>query len=240
MVVVNQGQAMPGPHEFAASGWARGKPDASGDAPEDAAVAGAYEASVDTDTPDETLMRRFCDGEEAAFEALFGRYKQPIFGFFRRRVIDPTRAEELTQECFLALLRSAERYRPQAAFRTFLYGIAFKLLQADRRKSMFRALWNVSPVDIEPADPRNDVEASVVLRDALRKLETHDREVLMLRTYEELSYAEIAELLKMPVNTVRSRLFRARAALRELLTSPRPAHQQQATIAATAQGKEQA
>ncbi len=189
--------------------------------------------------PDEQLMLAFCGGDEAAFETLFLRYKQPIFGFFRRRLTDQTRAEELTQECFLALLRAGERYKQQAAFRTFLYAIALNLLRADRRKTTFRALWSGNPPETEAADAQADAEAGVLMRDVLSRLEPHDHEVLMLRSYEDLSYAEIAELLQMPVNTVRSRLFRARAALRDLLSSPRPGQQRGAAFE-NAQGKEQA
>ena len=58
------------------------------------------------------------------------------------------------------------------------------------------------------------------MRDALGKLDREEREILLLREFEQLSYAEIAELLRLPLNTVRSRLFRARMALRELLTAP--------------------
>ena len=72
---------------------------------------------------------------------------------------------------------------------------------------------------LEPA-AQNTTEAEVSLRHALGKLERTDREILCLREFEGLSYAEIAELLSLPVNTVRSRLFRARMALRELLTAP--------------------
>jgi RNA polymerase sigma-70 factor (ECF subfamily) len=60
------------------------------------------------------------------------------------------------------------------------------------------------------------------MRQAVGKLERLDREILMLREFEQLSYAEIAELLRLPVNTVRSRLFRARVALRDLLAAPAP------------------
>ncbi len=62
------------------------------------------------------------------------------------------------------------------------------------------------------------------MRDAIRKLEVVDREILLLREFEQLSYGEIAELLKLPVNTVRSRLFRARMALRELLLEKAPSN----------------
>jgi RNA polymerase sigma-70 factor (ECF subfamily) len=66
-------------------------------------------------------------------------------------------------------------------------------------------------------------EASLHLRHAMAKLTTADREILLLREFEELSYAEIAELLRLPLNTVRSRLFCARTVLRDLLQAPAPA-----------------
>jgi RNA polymerase sigma factor (sigma-70 family) len=69
---------------------------------------------------------------------------------------------------------------------------------------------------------RNTMDTDIWLRDAVKKLERMDREVLLLREFEQLSYAEIAELLRLPLNTVRSRLFRARTALRELLAAPAP------------------
>jgi RNA polymerase sigma factor (sigma-70 family) len=69
---------------------------------------------------------------------------------------------------------------------------------------------------------RNTMDADLWLRDAVNRLERMDREILLLREFEQLSYAEIAELLRLPLNTVRSRLFRARTALRELLGAPAP------------------
>ncbi len=88
---------------------------------------------------DEQLMLACSHGSADAFTELFARYKQPLFGFFRRRVADPAQAEELTQETFLAVLRAASRYQPTALFRTYLYAIAFKILRAHRRKAAFRA-----------------------------------------------------------------------------------------------------
>jgi RNA polymerase sigma-70 factor (ECF subfamily) len=64
------------------------------------------------------------------------------------------------------------------------------------------------------------IDAEIALREAVRRLDRIDREILLLREYEELSYLEIAVVLAIPVNTVRSRLFRARMALRDLLTAP--------------------
>ena len=93
--------------------------------------------SANTGVSDERLMLAFSQGSSEAFTELFSRYKQPIYGFFRRRIDEPAHAEELTQETFLALLRAASRYQPRALFRTYLYAIGFKILRAHRRKAAF-------------------------------------------------------------------------------------------------------
>lgn len=166
---------------------------------------------------DEKLMLAFTQGSPEALTELFARYQRPIDGFFRRRIADPARAEELTQETFLALLRAAKRYEPRALFRTYLYAIALKILRAHRRKAIFRAAV-LGRSESTPDPARHDAtETGLWVRRAVAQLETTDREILLLREFEQLSYAEIADLLQLPINTVRSRLFRARIALRELL-----------------------
>ncbi len=166
---------------------------------------------------DEHLMLAFSQGSPEAFTELFRRYKQPIYGFFRRRIAEASHAEELTQETFLALVRSASRYQPRALFRTYLYAIALKLLRAHRRKIAFRATF-LGHRGSAPDSSRHDaIESALWIRRAVAKLDSTDREVLLLREFEQLRYAEIADLLQLPLNTVRSRLFRARMALRSLL-----------------------
>jgi RNA polymerase sigma-70 factor (ECF subfamily) len=169
---------------------------------------------------DEELMAAFSRGAADAFTVLFLRYKQPLFGFFRRRVADPAQAEELTQETFVAVLRASSRYQQTALFRTWLYAIGFKILRAHRRKAAFRATFlGEKPLGSEPAVDEA-IEAQTMMRQAVGRLDSLDREVLLLREFEQLSYAEIAELLGLPLNTVRSRLFRARLALHDLLSAP--------------------
>lgn len=169
---------------------------------------------------DEQLMLAFSKGSPDAFTELFSRYKQPIYGFFRRRVADPAHAEELTQETFLALLRAAQRFEPRALFRTYLYAIGLKILRAHRRKAAFRATF-FGHRDSIPDPARQDAtESDLWVRRGVEKLDPIDREILLLREFEQLSYAEIADLLNLPLNTVRSRLFRARTALRNLLEPP--------------------
>lgn len=171
---------------------------------------------------DEQLMLAFGRGSTEAFSELFSRYQQPVFGFFRRRLAEAAQAEELTQETFLAIFRASSRYEPSALFRTYLYAIALKILNAHRRKMAFRATFlGQSSASREPA-LESDAHAEVLLRQALAKLQAIEREIVLLREFEQLSYAEIAAVLRLPVNTVRSRLFRARMALRELLGAPVP------------------
>jgi RNA polymerase sigma-70 factor (ECF subfamily) len=177
------------------------------------------------DRSDEQLMLSYCGGHSeasgiAAFNELFSRYKQPLFGFFRRRLADPAQAEELTQETFIVILRSSGRYEPTALFRTYLYSIGFTILRSHRRKLAFRALFqSTADTTREPA-MHTSIDADIQIRQAVGRLEHIDREVLMLREFEQLSYAEIAQVLGLPVNTVRTRLFRARTALREILSAP--------------------
>jgi RNA polymerase sigma-70 factor, ECF subfamily len=165
-------------------------------------------------TSDEALMLEFQGGSSAAFEELFARYHKPLYGFFGRRLNDPERAEDLTQETFLAVIRAVSRYEPRALVRTYLLGIALKLLAAERRKFLTSTTLGQSAPESK-TDGISDCALSV--RQALEKLDAPDREILMLREYEELSYSDIAELLRIPVNTVRSRLFRSRLALKSYL-----------------------
>jgi len=180
---------------------------------------------------DEALIIEFQRGSREAFDELFARYREPLYGFFRRRLATKDRAEDLAQETFLAVIRAAVRYEPRATVKTYLYGIALKLLAAERRK-----LSGNEPQiddDHEPAeDSPSDNELWV--RQALEKLDSSEREILMLREYEQLNYAEIGELLRLPVNTVRSRLFRARMELKSFLEPKRKA---QSRTRSSAQGE---
>src|ERR1700735_4738628 len=87
-------------------------------------------------TSDEQLILELQQGSDAAFTKLFLRYRQRVYGFFRRRINDAAQAEELAQETFLAVLRGAHSYEPRATFRAYLFGIAFNILSAHRRKAM--------------------------------------------------------------------------------------------------------
>src|SRR6266436_3637175 len=167
-------------------------------------------------TSDEALMLEFQGGSRAAFEELFARYRKPLFGFFGRRLNNPERAEDLVQETFLAVIRAASRYEPRALVRTYLCGIALKLLAAERRKFLTSTTSGQSA-----PEPKTDGTPDCVLwvRQALEKLDGTEREHLIHRVYEQQAFHYFDELWRIPVNMVRSKLFRSRPALKNYLES---------------------
>lgn len=177
-------------------------------------------STISAMTSDEHLMLEFQQGSRDAFSELFERYREPLYGFFRRRLREPARAEELAQETFLAILKGIERYEPRATFRTYLYAIAFRQLSGEWRRAKREAV----PLETDPAID-HDPDEALWLRRALQQLDPAHREVLLLREFEQLSYDEIAGVLRIPVNTVRSRLFRGRVELKALLSPDRKEHE---------------
>src|ERR1700732_5050705 len=146
-------------------------------------------------TSDEQLILELKQGSEPAFTELFLRYRERVYGFFRRRMNDAAQAEELAQETFLAVLRAATRYEPRATFRAYLFGIAFNILAAHRRKSASApASATTRPDEVLPSS-RTDQETPMCGRKAVKQLEAAEREFLLLREFEKLSYEEIAKIL---------------------------------------------
>src|SRR5712692_4036002 len=125
-------------------------------------------------TSDEALMLEFQQGSSEAFTELFRRYREPIYGFFCRRLQDPARAEELAHETSLVILKSVQRYEPRALFRTYLYGIAVNMVYAERRKAGRQAAHASAAKEMENlADPATmtDPDAGIVVRDAVARLD---------------------------------------------------------------------
>ena len=166
---------------------------------------------------DEQLMLDVRSGSRDAFEALFDRYRDAVWRFFRRRSVDTARAEELLQDVFVAVFQNARRYEPRSAFRSYLFGIAYNTLLAERRRRAHRSTEPLADV----AGACTDADNTLWVRDALAILHPQAREIVMLREYEQLSYQEIADLLRLPLTTMRSRLFHARMDLKAALETGR-------------------
>lgn len=165
------------------------------------------------DLDDDRLMLRLQRGDRAALGVLFDRHRARVWAFFRRRVPDSARAEDLAQDTFTGVLAGAARYEGRGSFRAYLFGTAFNILLDHRRRT--RAF---DTIEHEVPAPATDPDRALWVRTALNRLEPEEREILMLREYDQLSYQELADVLALPLNTVRSRLFRARSAMRVALT----------------------
>jgi RNA polymerase sigma-70 factor (ECF subfamily) len=174
----------------------------------------------------EHLIRDSRRGKEAAFLRLFDDHHLPLFRFALRLTGSMADAEDIVQECFLALLRPDCRFDPgRTAIRTYLFGaVRNQALNRLRRREQGAAL--ESPRELgDPRTPEADAlrgEMAEAVAGAIAELPESQREVLLLAHYEQLSLAEIAEVTQLEVTAVKSRLQRARAALRETLAAYAP------------------
>lgn len=184
---------------------------------------------------DEALMSRYLDGDGDAFEELLERHGKRIYNFILRQTGDRSLAEDLVQEAFLRVVHRAESFRRQAKFTTWLYTIARNLCIDHARKAKHRrhlALDATLRRDesggatlldrVEAPNPGPDVEARDrrfrgALGRALEALPAEQREVFVMRELDGLKFREIAEVVGIPENTVKSRMRYALKGLRETL-----------------------
>jgi RNA polymerase sigma-70 factor (ECF subfamily) len=173
----------------------------------------------DSPDPDSDLMVQVAAGSEIAFIELVHRHQNPLLNFFVRMGVYND-GEDLVQETFVRLHRSRERYRPTARFTTFLYVLA-RHVWADRGRKLARRdrLQASLKVDAEIMDRMRPVRpaSGLDVQEALAKLSPKLREVVVLNVYQGLRYQDIAEVLGIPLGTVKSRLNLALTALRESL-----------------------
>lgn len=168
------------------------------------------------------LLEAWRDGDEAAGRDLFGRYFEAVFRFFRNKIDDA--AEDLTQQTFMGLVAGRDRFRGESSFRTYLFMIArkrlYSYLRSRNRDREPLEVGHASVVDLGFVSPSRAVavrQEQQLLLQALRRLPLEMQVALELFYWEELSIAEIAEILETPVGTVKSRLQRARIRLDTVL-----------------------
>jgi RNA polymerase sigma factor (sigma-70 family) len=169
---------------------------------------------------DEWLIVRCQLGERPAFDALIERWHAPLWRYVRQLTSNDDVAQEITQEVWLRVIRGIGRLRDAAKWRPWLFGIARRVLM-DRLRAQYAmplAAGDHDFVDIPVDDAGADAEArSAALHDELARLPLIEREVLTLFYLRELSLGEVADVLNIPLGTVKSRLFRARQLLRREL-----------------------
>ncbi|MBK9030903.1 MAG: sigma-70 family RNA polymerase sigma factor [Myxococcales bacterium] len=171
-------------------------------------------------------------GDDAALAALIKQHQDRIYRFGLRMCRDPEDARDVLQETLLALARGVKDFRSEASLSTWLYTVARSHCIKARRRSKF-APAQVGSLDGEasatvvdpapgPAQALSDRRLAAALEDAIAALEPSHREVLVLRDVEGLAAAEVAEVLAISVDAVKSRLHRARAAVRAALAPLAP------------------
>ncbi len=182
----------------------------------------------------EALVERAKRGDTRAFEALVDIYKDKIYTYVLRMLRDPAEAEDVAQDAFLRAYQSLPKFRGASSFQTWLYRIASNLVIDSVRRQKRRQNGGMSldaPMDTdegqmarELADERRGPEElaeSAALQEqvteAIAQISPRLRTVLVLYDIEGMSYQEIADILGCPLGTVKSRLFNARAQLREVL-----------------------
>ncbi len=183
--------------------------------------------------PDAALMMRVKQGDTAAFAELVDKYKQPVMNLIYRTLRDATEAEDLAQNVFLQVYKSAHRYRVSAKFSTWLFTIARNLClneirrrsrhpaesldvphpeQSDRPLHQFEDKKNLSPPEIML---QGELERKI--DEVLAELPENQRSAILLCRQEDLSYEEIAEILGCSLSATKSLIHRGRETLKEKL-----------------------
>ncbi|MGD0896966.1 MAG: sigma-70 family RNA polymerase sigma factor [Thermoguttaceae bacterium] len=173
---------------------------------------------------DEDLMMRVAAGNREAMSPLLRRYASPLLTFIRRMTGDWHRAEELFQEAFLAVWQHRGRYEYPRPFRPWLFGIALNKCRAEFRKFSAGPAFLADEPDLPAAaGGRTPVEAAIasetamLVTQAVGTLPPKQRTVLVLRVWNGLEYAEIAQILDRTEATIRSQMFHALAGMRRYL-----------------------
>jgi RNA polymerase sigma-70 factor (ECF subfamily) len=178
--------------------------------------------SANQATSDEVLIGRIAKGDRLAMQVLFARHHVRVYRFVLRLVGNPSVAEDLISEVFLDVWRQADRFEGRSAVSTWMLAIArFKALSA-LRKRPDEELDEETAEAIEDTSDNPEValekkDKSAVLRQCLEKLSPEHKEIIDLVYYHEKSVEEVAEIVGIPENTVKTRMFYARKKLAELL-----------------------
>ena len=173
---------------------------------------------------DDVLMQRIATGDEDALRVLVQRWQRPVYGFLVHMVRSPQEAEDLTQDVFLKVHEQAGRYRAQGKFRSWLMRIAGNAARSVlRRRKIIRWISFDPSKHDRPArgdDPIQRLERDetiAMVQAAIDRLPARQREAVVMRRYQDMSYQEIADALGTTIPGVESLLQRATAALRREL-----------------------
>ncbi len=190
---------------------------------------------ADAEEADEALMARYQGGDAAAFRVLLGRWSERLYAFCYRQVRDEEASRDIVQDSFLRVVRNAATFRAEARFSTWIFTIARNLCLDRARRMKFRRTTSLdAPLGADDpagatllervADGRpladaqtDDRRFGVRLDAALAALPEEQREIFLMREVDGLKFREIADILEIPENTVKSRMRYALEGLRKQL-----------------------
>lgn len=182
------------------------------------------------------LIESFRSGDEFAFVSLYNRYKGPVYAFCYKMLLDSDAAQDVMQETFLRVYENRDRLMKSGAFKSWVFTIARNQCLNWLRKSGRHVAISEEGHELPPASetPFTRMEKSEQIRFVTRFLESlrpEYREVLILREYQNLSYEEIAAVTRSTLSAVKSRLFKARRKLAELMEASMEASKDQVRTA---------
>ena len=183
---------------------------------------------------DNQLIDRVLGGESDAFSLLVRRWERPIYGLTLRMLGHSEDARDATQETFISAYSNLKSFRGDAKFSSWLYRIALNVCHSRLRKRSGRGDASLEQqredVGFEPAasqagadEQMYDEQIGVSVRRALAAIPTEMRQVIVMKEYEDLKFHEIAEILDIPVSTVKTRMYTGLRELRKRLQHLRPA-----------------
>lgn len=164
----------------------------------------------------DNIVKSCKNGESEAFEQLFIIYQPRLKYYLRRLDGQGSSADDILQEVWIKVLRKIKKLKEVKAFNVWLYRIARNQVYSKyRQKELAVPLPEESQLTATNHEPVFDAEQAMDLHKAMEKLKPHHREVLTLSFIEDMSYAEISDVLGCNIGTVRSRLYYAKQSLRE-------------------------
>ena len=169
---------------------------------------------------DYTLIRQFIDGDSSAFQILVKRHKEKVRNIVYLTMNNSALVDDIAQEVFITVYRNLKYFRFESQFTTWLYRITVNRCKDYLRKMNVRKIFSPLEEGTEVTEYTTPVESNDISRivmDAISKLPVKLRMPLVLKDIEGFSYQEISETLKCEMGTVKSRIFRGRERLKEIL-----------------------
>lgn len=163
------------------------------------------------------LVARARQGSDTAFSRLVSEHQGAVRAFARRLAASPTDADDLAQEAFVTAWSKIDRLRPDASFRTFVCGIVFAKARNDRRRFNRAAARDTQWHDLTPQSASSTVDTRLSVQAALQTLPLDVRAAVSLCVAGEYSHSEAAEILGLPLGTVKTHIQKGREALNRLL-----------------------